>query len=143
MRKRLISVGLISILFSGCMLNNKQMVLEEPDQVKLRSFQTRTYEGKTKETVMRACIAAMQDLSFVIDRADMPTGTITGTKYQTGQSMRFSITIRESVDKNDKTILVRANGQYARAGVAQPMEEPEAYRVFFTTVDKALFLEKK
>lgn len=143
MRKGIISIGLISILFSGCMMNNKQMVLEEPDQVKLRSFQTRTYENKSKEIVMRACIAAMQDLSFVIDRADMPTGTITGTKYQTGQSMRFSITVRESADKNDKTILVRANGQYARMGVAQPMEEPEPYRVFFTTVDKALFLEKK
>jgi hypothetical protein len=143
MKSKILAIGLVSVLFSGCVMNNKQMVLEEPDQVKLRSFQTRTYEGKSKETVMRACIATMQDLSFVIDRADMPTGTITGTKYQTGQSMRFSITVRESAEKNDKSILVRANGQYSRMGVAQPMEEPEPYRVFFSTVDKSLFLEKK
>ncbi|MDY0364906.1 MAG: hypothetical protein RBQ81_03460 [Arcobacteraceae bacterium] len=134
------------IIFTGCIstiTNNKQMILEDPDQVKLRSFQTRTYEDISKETIMRACIAALQDLSFVIDRADMPTGTITATKYHTGQFMRFSITVRESLKTESNSILVRANGQHNKSGFTEPMEEPEPYRIFFTTVDKSLFLENK
>ena len=44
-------------------------------QMKMRSYQTRTFDAKDTVEVLRAVAAALQDLGFIIERANAPDGT--------------------------------------------------------------------
>jgi outer membrane biogenesis lipoprotein LolB len=71
-------VGAGSFLLSGCNATMKERVLDSSDQSQLqkRSYQTRVFDTNDKEKVMRGVISTLQDLSFVIERADMMLGTV-------------------------------------------------------------------
>jgi hypothetical protein len=43
--------------------------------------------------MLRTVIATMQDLSFVIDKADAGLGTVSGTKLD-GYQLRMTVTVR-------------------------------------------------
>lgn len=131
---------LASILFTGCMTNSKQMILENQQQLELRSFQIKKYD-KPKVLVSRAVVATLQDLSFIIDKADMLTGTVTATKLVKGASMRMTIIVRE---KSANSSQVRANATFGSFNqMPEAVTEPETYEAFFTALDKAIFLEKQ
>jgi len=134
-------VLLVSILFTGCMIDSKQMILENEQQLKVRSFQIKKYD-KPKKLVARATISTLQDLSFIIDKADMETGTVTATKLaKGGASMRITIVIRE---KGENLTQVRSNAQFSSSFNQMPkaVTAPETYQAFYTALDKALFLDK-
>ena len=48
--------------------------------VELRSIQARAFDTKDQNKTLRTIIATLQDLSFVIDTADMELGTVSATK---------------------------------------------------------------
>ena len=74
----------------------------------------------------------MQDLGFVIDKADQELGSISGTKLD-GYQLRMTVLVRPK----GKEIIVRANAQYN----IQAVEDPEPYQQFFSALSKAMFLE--
>jgi hypothetical protein len=74
----------------------------------------------------------MQDLSFVIDKADATLGSVSGTKLD-GYQLRMSVTVRP---RGQTQLMVRANAQYN----VTPVEDPEPYQQFFTALEKSLFL---
>jgi hypothetical protein len=82
---------------------------------------------------MRGVISTLQDLSFVLERADMMLGTVSGTKFQQGLSIRMTVSVRQ---KGTTQMVVRANGQLN----IQPIEDPKAYQDFFSSLEKSLFL---
>ena len=82
---------------------------------------------------MQTVISTMQDLDFVIDKADFMLGTVTGTKYLGNAVVEMTVTVRP---RGEKQLLVRANAQYGINSV----EDPETYQDFFTALEKALFL---
>lgn len=82
--------------------------------------------------MLRTIIATLQDLGFVIDKADAVLGSVSGTKLD-GYQMRMTVTVR---DKDKKQCLVRANAQYNVVAV----EDPEPYQQFFAALEKSLFL---
>ncbi len=127
-------VTITSLLFlSGCVNSKAQIVNSESEsQIKVRAYQSKSY-SIDKTTAIRAVISVMQDLGFVIDRADDLTGTVSGTKLD-GYRISMSITIR----KKGKKVTVRANAQ---AGITA-ITEPKTYQDFFTSLDKGIFLEK-
>ncbi|MFQ5774169.1 MAG: hypothetical protein ACE5GS_06615 [Kiloniellaceae bacterium] len=101
-------------------------------QVELRSFQTRAFDTIDKEKTLRTVIATLQDLSFVVDKADAILGTVSGTKLD-GYQLRMTVTVRP---RGETQMLVRANAQYN----IQAVEDPEPYQHFFAALERAMFL---
>lgn len=136
MRKRRTFV-LLGIAFSmavgiGCETSKNQLLATSESQVKLRSIQTRAFDTTDKEKTLRTVIATLQDLSFVIDEADVILGTVSATKLDK-YALRMTVTVRK---RNESQMLVRANAQFELTAV----EDPEPYQQFFAAFSKAMFL---
>jgi hypothetical protein len=134
-KRHLIILPALALLLAGCNANMNQRVLDSGDQSQLqkRSYQTRLFDTNDKDKVMRGVISTLQDLSFVLERADMMLGTVSGTKFQQGLSIRMTVSVRQ---KGTTQMVVRANGQLN----IQPIEDPKAYQDFFSSLEKSLFL---
>jgi len=120
-------------LLNGCATNSsRQQVLAAGSQVEVRSYQTRGYDTSDKIYVMRAVIATLQDLRFVIDKADDVVGVVSATKLD-GYRLSMTVLVRTGVGQTT----VRANAQFNLKAI----EEPGPYRDFFRALDKGLFLD--
>ncbi|MBI5187243.1 MAG: hypothetical protein HZA01_16175 [Nitrospinae bacterium] len=117
---------------AGCVTPKEQLLHMDSSQVKLRSIQTRAFDTTDKEKTLRTIIATLQDLGFVMDKADSTLGTITGTKLNQYE-LRMTVTVRP---RGETQTLVRANAQYELTAV----EDPKPYQDFFTALEKAMFL---
>src|SRR5689334_19575778 len=128
--KTLLPVLLIMTLVGGCASTN-QRVLDVGDETQLqkRSYQSRIFETADKEKVLRAVISTLQDLGFVIDRADLMLGTVSGTKQDRNQ-IRITVSSRS---KGTDRMLVRANAQFN----VSPIEDPKQYQDFFSSLEKS------
>ncbi len=115
----------------GC-ATPKEQLLGAKEQVKLRSMQSRAFDTIDKKKTLRTIIATMQDLGFVIDKADDVLGSISGTKLD-GYALRLTVSVRP---KGESQLVVRANAQYN----IQSVEDPKPYQNFFTSLEKAMFL---
>ena len=60
---------------SGCQTSSSEQLLKtDQSQVEARSIQTRAYDVTDKNKTLRTVIATLQDLGFVIDKADAILG---------------------------------------------------------------------
>jgi hypothetical protein len=75
---------------------------------RLRSIQSRLFDTADQNKAMRAVIATLQDLGFVVDRANDALGLVSATKLS-------------------GYVLIRANAQYN----IKALEDPEPYQRFF------------
>jgi hypothetical protein len=123
---------LISILVTGCSNSKRKLLASNQSQVELRNIQTRAFDTTNKNKTLRTVIATLQDLGFVVDRADEVLGTVSGTKLD-GYRLRITVSVRP---RGDTQLLIRANAQYNLSTV----EEPIIYQDFFTSLSKAMFL---
>ena len=119
------------IVLSGCASQNSR-ILEGGNQLELRSMQTRSFDTSDKNIVVRNIISTLQDLSFVIDKADADLGMVSATKLS-GYKIRMTVTARS---KSSSSIIVRASAQYN----LKPIEDPKMYQDFFSSLSKSLFL---
>ncbi|MBR9910688.1 MAG: hypothetical protein GYB33_10110 [Gammaproteobacteria bacterium] len=115
----------------GCASQNSH-VLAGGSQVELRSMQTRAFDTSNKELMLRTVIATLQDLGFIIDKADSDIGTVTATKLS-GYQIRMTVTVRA---RGETQLLVRANAMYNLKAI----EDPQPYQDFFNSLSKAIFL---
>ncbi|WP_421707669.1 hypothetical protein [Algihabitans sp.] len=123
----------MGLLLAGCQTNSRDQALATTEsQVALRAIQTRAFDTTEKETTLRTVIATLQDLGFVIDKADNVLGSVSGTKLD-GYSMRMTVTVRP---RGQTQTLVRANAQYN----ITPVEDPLPYQQFFAALEKSMFL---
>ena len=123
---------ILSVLTLQACASPKEQLLGAEEQVKLRSMQSRAFDTIDKKKTLRTVIATMQDLGFVIDKADETLGTISGTKLD-GYALRLTVSVRP---RGKSQLVVRANAQFNITAV----EDPEPYRNFFTSLEKAMFL---
>ena len=132
--KLLLSLLLVcAALLSGCATTSQRVLdLGDETQLQKRSYQSRIFETADKEKVLRAVISTLQDLGFVIDRADFMLGTISATKQDRNQ-IRITVSARP---KGNDRMLVRANAQLN----ISPIEDPKEYQNFFSSLEKSLFL---
>ena len=128
------SVVLLLILAGagGCAPSTKAVLETSQSAVALRSFQQRAFDTTDKETTLRTIISTLQDLSFVVDKADLDLGTVSATKLS-GYNLRMTVTVRP---RGTTQVLVRANAQYMDKAV----EDPKPYQDFFTSLEKSMFL---
>ena len=106
------------------------------EQMKLRNLQTRTFDVADRQAAMRAVIAALQDLGFIIERANEPLGLVTGARFAEPNFydvVGVTVTVRSL---NDEQTTIRANAIFNN----QPITDPEVYRNFFATLERSLFI---
>lgn len=116
----------------GCASTQQRLLDSDSSQVQLRSIQTRAFDTTDKEKTLRTVIATLQDLEFVIDKADATLGTVSATKLK-HYALRITVTVRP---RGETQLLVRVNAQYN----VTPITDPEPYQQFFTALEKAMFL---
>lgn len=130
MNKILILV-VLALVVGGCAARN-DVITASGSQVEIRQMQSRDYDTLDKRGTLRSVVATLQDLGFVIDKADYDLATITATKVQ-NYEIRMTVTVRE---RDNKRLTVRANARFNQ----HTIDDPKAYQDFFTSLDKAMFL---
>ena len=129
----------VTVLFAaslgGCASSPHAQVFESSSAVQLRSYQTRAFDTTDRQSTLRAVIAALQDLGFVIDRADAAIGVVSASKLD-GYRLRITVTVRP---RGETQMLVRVNAAAGRAAVT----DPGPYQDFFAVLEKALFLQAR
>jgi hypothetical protein len=136
--KKYTLIFFISLLMVGCATTHHRLFDSDSSQLQLRSIQTRAFETTDREKTLRTVIATLQDLGFVIDKADAQLGFISATKLH-GYILRITVTVRP---RGETALLVRANAQYGGAPQygMKPVVDPEPYQNFFSALEKAMFL---
>lgn len=130
--KNLLCVTFVLTLCSGCVSMNSGILDSEQSQVQLRQIQSRGFDTQDREKTLRAVIATLQDLSFVVDKADLELGTVSATKLD-GYSMRMTVSVRQ---RGNHEIIVRANAQFND----RPVLDPQPYQSFFVALERSIFL---
>lgn len=131
MRKLFVAIFGLTLL-TGCVTTNQSVLGTANSQVETRNYQSRTFDTSDKKMVLRSVISTMQDLGFIIDRADETLGTVSGTSFKNDSKMTVSV---RPVGK--KQMLVRAN---ASAGLHE-ITSPAAYQNFFNALSQSMFLD--
>lgn len=129
MTRILLLAGLLVI--AGCAAPTG-VITAGGSQVALRQMQSRDYDTLDKRGTLRSVISTLQDLGFVIDKADYELATVSATKVQSYE-IRMTVTVRK---REGDRLTVRANARFNE----KPIEDPNAYQDFFASLDKAMFL---
>ena len=130
--KKCVLLVFVSLLLVGCATTHERLLDSDSSQLRLRSIQTRAFETTDREKTLRAVISTLQDLGFVVDKADAKLGLVSATKLDS-YALRITVTVRP---RGNTHVLVRANAQYE----VTPVVDPEPYQHFFTALQKAMFL---
>ena len=96
------------MLLAGCTSSTQSALGTDESQVRMRSIQSRAFDTRDKNVTLRTAIATLQDLGFVIDKADDVLGTVSATKMS-GYTVRMTVTVRP---RGETQMLVRANAQW-------------------------------
>jgi len=123
----------LSLLVAGCQTSQQELLKTDKGQVELRRMQTRAFDTTDREKTLRTIIATLQDLGFVVDKADATLGSVTATKLK-GYNLIMTVTVRP---RGEKQLLVRSSAQFN----IQAVSDPQPYQNFFTSLGKAMFLE--
>jgi len=130
---------LIALGLGGCASPPEQpegLLAPTEEQMKIRNLQTRTFDVADRRVAMRGVIAALQDLGFIIERANEPLGLVTAARFAEPKYydvVGVTVTVR-SLNKKQTTI--RANAIFNN----QPITDPEVYQNFFATLERSLFI---
>ena len=134
-----IAAGLLSV--HGCTAPQPTQDLLAPTeaQMKMRSFQTRTFDVKDRQLAMRGVIAALQDLGFIIERANESLGLVTAARFAEPNYydvVGITVTVRQEAEAR---MMIRANAIHNN----KPIEDPKVYQNFFATLERSLFVTKE
>jgi 16S rRNA G527 N7-methylase RsmG len=127
-----LSMLIVLLMLISCAPSTKQVLATNESQVKLRAIQTRAFDTTDRDKMLRTVIATLQDLGFIVDKADNVLGAVSATKLDR-YTLRMTVSVRP---RGETQLLVRANAQYNITAV----EDPEPYQQFFDALSKAIFL---
>lgn len=128
----LIMGGLLGL--TACQMDSRQQVMATThSQAAQRAISTRTFDTGERERVFRGVLATLQDLGFVVDRADPVLGTVSATRFG-GGLVRFTVTVRAG---GEARTIVRASGQLNHS----ELSDPAPFQRFFEALSQALFLQ--
>ena len=131
----------VILILCGCATPETPQDLLAPTdaQLKIRSIQTRTFDVKDRNAAIRGVIASLQDLGFIIERANEPLGLVTAARFaEPNYYDVISVTVTVRQDKGER-LTIRANAIYNN----KPIDDPKVYQNFFASLERALFLTKE
>jgi hypothetical protein len=139
-RTRLFAFSLVFLLqacVGGGQKAPKELLSLNQAQMKIRSFQTRAFDAKDQNKVLRSVVAALQDLGFIVERANGPMGLVTAGKFgPNGRGfVELTVTVRA---KGEEQSEVRVNALFN----TKPIEDPKVYQNFFSAVERSLFISR-
>ena len=108
------------------------------EQMKLRSTQSRQFEVESRRFAIRGVIEALQDLGFIIERANEPLGLVTAARFAEPNYydvVGVTVTVRP---QEAGRMLIRVNAIYNN----KPIEDPKVYQNFFATLERSIFLNR-
>jgi hypothetical protein len=137
--KGIVAIAVL-VIIQGCAAPQPSQDLLAPTeaQMKIRSVQTRIFDEKDRQVAMRAVIAALQDLGFIIERANEALGLVSAARFAEPNYydvVGVTVTVRPQADGR---MMVRANAIYNN----KPIEDPKVYQNFFATLERSLFVTK-
>ena len=104
-------------------------------QTQLRNMQTRTFDVADRNQAIRGVIAALQDLGFIIERANEPLGLITAARFAEPRWVDVvGVTVTVRPQENGQ-MLIRANAIFNN----EPIDDPLLYQNFFATLERSMF----
>jgi hypothetical protein len=123
-----------SLLLYGCSTPDtpKDLLAPTDAQLKIRSMQTHAFDVTDRNVAMRGVIASLQDLGFIIERANEPLGLVTAARFAEPNYydvISVTVTVRQDT-KNRLTI--RANAIYNN----KPLDDPKVYQNFFASLER-------
>lgn len=130
-----------SLFLHGCTAPEVKQDLFAPTdaQMKIRSLQTRTFDLTDRNAAIRGAIASLQDLGFIIERANEGLGLVTAARFAEPNYydvVTVTVTVRqETVEK----MSIRANAIYNN----KPIDDPKVYQNFFAALQRTLFLSQE
>jgi hypothetical protein len=133
-------VGATLAMLCGCVppQPGPELLALTEAQMKIRSAQTRTFDVKDRQVAMRSVIAALQDLGFIIERANDALGLVSAARFAEPNYydvLGVTVTVRPQADGR---VMIRANAIYNN----KPIEDPKVYQNFFATLERSLFVTK-
>jgi len=130
--KTLVWLSMLALPATGCAAAPQEAIFGSQSAVQQRSYQSRSFETTDRHQVLRTLIATLQDLGFVIDKADSNLGSISATKLDDFE-LRVTATVRS---RGTTQTLVRVNATWRNG----PITDPATYQDFFVALEKAMFL---
>ncbi|WP_237214001.1 hypothetical protein [Falsiroseomonas oryziterrae] len=125
---------LLTPLLAACQMDSRQQVLATTNtQAAQRAISTRSFDTADRTAVFQGVLSALQDLGFVVDRADPVLGTVSATRFGSG-FVRFTVTVRPA---EGRRTIVRASGQLNQS----ELSDPAPFQRFFEALSQALFLQ--
>lgn len=139
-----VEAGLLVVALSiaqGCATPQPSQDLLAPTeaQMKIRSVQSRSFDVADRQVAMRGVIAALQDLGFIIERANESLGLVTAARFAEPNFydvVGITVTVRS---EGERRMMIRANAIYNN----KPIEDPKVYQNFFATLERSLFIAKE
>ena len=130
-----------ALLIQGCAAPapSQDLLALTEAQMKIRSIQTRTFDVKDRQLAMRGVIASLQDLGFIIERANEPLGLVTAARFAEPNFydvVGVTVTVRQ---ESAGRMTIRANAIYNN----RPIEDPKVYQNFFASLERSLFIVKE
>lgn len=130
--RSLLTVFFLCISLGACAPMQQGILDSDQSQLQLRRIQSRMYDTNDREKTLRTVIATLQDLDFVIDKADLGLGTVSATKLD-GYVLRMTVSV---YPRGNARLVVRANAQLETS----PISDPLPYQNFFAALSRAMFL---
>ena len=132
----------LAIAWQGCVTAppepSPQLLAPSAEQMKLRSIQTRTFEIGDRKQAMRGVISVLQDLGFIIERANEPMGLVTAARFAEPDFYSVAgVTVTVRLQDEDHTV-IRANAIFNN----EPIDDPEVYQNFFAALERSFFLNR-
>lgn len=129
---------LVTVLGCAAPQPSADLLAPTEAQMKIRSVQTRSFDLKDRQVAMRGVISALQDLGFIIERANEPMGLVTAARFAEPNFydvVGVTVTVRHEAEGR---MMIRANAIYNN----KPIEDPKVYQNFFATLERSLFAIK-
>ena len=130
----MLRLALLLPALCACQMDSRQQVLATTNtQAAQRAISTRAFDTGDRDKVFQAAVSSLQDLGFVVDRADGVLGTVSATRYG-GGLVRFTVTFRPG---GGARTIVRASGQLNQ----HELSDPAPFQRFFEALSQSLFLQ--
>lgn len=131
---RAIAAGLLAAeVLASCGPGVRDFSQPPQSQAALAAIRSRVFQSADRQKALRAAIASMQALGFVVDRADYSLLSVSGVK---GDEYLLRLTVTVLPQGADR-LLVRANARYD----ATPVLDADPYARFFAVLARVLALD--